>query len=115
MAYSIRETQQTCDSELFPDPLRFRPERWLGPSGERRALRGRARYQYIPFGLGARACVGQRLALLYQAVFVTEVARGCSYRLLNPAPDMQFIPVVRPTDDLPVEFTGRRRRPEERE
>ena len=103
MVYSIRETQETSD--LFPDSFHFLPERWLGPEGKE--LRDKARYHYIPFGLGARACVGRRLAVLYQAVFLAEVVRRSRYHLKNATPIMKFIPVVKPTDDLPVTFNRR--------
>src|SRR5262249_29359695 len=41
--------------EVFADPSRIVPERWLEarPDG----------YQFLPFGAGARACLGRRLAL----------------------------------------------------
>lgn len=45
------------DPGLFPDPMRFDPDRWLSmpPELEQRA-------QFIPFGAGAHKCVGADLA-----------------------------------------------------
>jgi cytochrome P450 len=42
------------DPELYPEPQRFRPQRWdsLRPST----------YQYLPFGAGPRRCVGAGFA-----------------------------------------------------
>ena len=42
--------------EIFPNPEEFRPERWLtiNPSP----------YEYLPFGAGARMCIGAPLAML---------------------------------------------------
>lgn len=42
--------------ELYPNPEEFRPERWLtiNPSP----------YEYLPFGAGARMCIGAPLAML---------------------------------------------------
>jgi cytochrome P450 len=45
------------DSDLFPDPLRFDPERWLMPPND---LEQRSRF--IPFGTGAHKCVGADFA-----------------------------------------------------
>lgn len=42
------------DSDVFPDPLEFRPERWIvGVTPE--MLRN-----YVPFGRGSRNCLGQQ-------------------------------------------------------
>ena len=42
------------DPELYPEPRRFRPERWEG-------LRPSA-YEYMPFGAGPRVCIGAAFA-----------------------------------------------------
>lgn len=46
-------------AELYPDPLEFRPERFA-PDAERKY----SAYEYIPFGGGARLCLGQPLAMM---------------------------------------------------
>ncbi|WP_148293900.1 cytochrome P450, partial [Azospirillum sp. B4] len=38
------------------DPMVFRPERWL-------AGRRHGRWDYMPYGAGPRACIGQHLAM----------------------------------------------------
>lgn len=45
------------DPDLFPDPLRFDPDRWLLPPND---LEQRSRF--IPFGTGAHKCVGADFA-----------------------------------------------------
>lgn len=101
---SVRETQQT--SKFFHDPDRFLPERWLQMSEEQRE---KLRYDYLPYGVGARVCVGRRLAVIFQAILVVEVVRRCRYRLKNPHAPMLYIPVTKPKDDLPVVFSHRLR------
>jgi cytochrome P450 len=46
--------------ELYPEPERFRPERWFG-------LR-RSQYEYLPFSAGPRMCIGPSFATLAMQV-----------------------------------------------
>ena len=58
------------DPRVFPDPEKFRPERWLGP--DRAVPSG-----YLPFGLGRHRCPGVNLATIaLTAVLRTLVGLG---------------------------------------
>nr|KAG5690047.1 hypothetical protein BaRGS_009854 [Batillaria attramentaria] len=103
VAYSIRETQHT--SSEFTDTERFQPERWMASEGDE--LKERLRFHYIPFGSGARACVGRRLATMVQAIFVVELVRRSKWTVWNPWPTVKYVPVTRPADNLPVTFRHR--------
>jgi len=46
------------DERLFPDPLRFNPERWLSLKGAPETA------GWMPFSLGQRNCIGAQLAKL---------------------------------------------------
>ena len=51
----------STDPASFPEPLQFRPERWLRGSEDRHTAHA---FANLPFGHGARACIGQRFARL---------------------------------------------------
>jgi cytochrome P450 len=66
------------DPATFPDPLRIRPERWLGagPSPEMQRA-------FVPFGLGRRQCMGDAFAMIQMKISVAAIA--ASRRLSLPA------------------------------
>lgn len=53
---SLPQLLYAHDAEIFPEPERFKPERWESPT----PLMEKS---YMPFSLGARNCPGQGLAL----------------------------------------------------
>ncbi len=61
--------------ELYPEPWRFRPERFL----ERRY----SPFEYIPFGGGARRCLGAAFAMYELKVVVATILRSHRLRLLG--------------------------------
>ena len=64
--------------ELYPEPWRFRPERFL----ERKY----SAFEYIPFGGGARRCLGAAFAMYELKVVVATILRGHCLRLLDNRP-----------------------------
>ncbi|MER5895279.1 cytochrome P450 [Streptomyces sp. NPDC001876] len=77
------------DAELFPDPLRFDPDRWIPerPQPPRGA--------FIPFGVGKRMCIGDQFSLTEAVVITALVA---SRWRLRPAPGK----TVRPIPEITV-------------
>jgi cytochrome P450 len=58
------------DPALWEDPLRFDPDRF---SPER--SKGRDRWQYLPFGGGPRACIGDHFAMLEATLALATIIR----------------------------------------
>ncbi|KAK3096283.1 hypothetical protein FSP39_025295 [Pinctada imbricata] len=102
VAFGIRDTQHT--SPVFPDPEEFNPERWNNlPNLDRQEIDSKVdRFNYVPFGAGARTCVGREYARLVTRIFLIELCRTSDWTLHNDNPKMKYIPVPRPVDDLPV-------------
>jgi cytochrome P450 len=59
--------------EVFPDPYRFRPERWLSihPSA----------YEFMPFSAGPRYCIGTSLAMMQLKTAMSILLRRYRFRL----------------------------------
>jgi cytochrome P450 len=77
------------DTELFPDPLAFDPDRWLDDNQP--SLPDGA---FLPFGAGKHKCIGDRFA---QAELTTAIATLTRAWRLELAPGQSVRPVARAT------------------
>jgi cytochrome P450 len=66
------------DPRYFPEPERFRPERFQA-NAEKQLPKG----AYIPFGLGPRVCMGQHFALMEAVLTLAIVAQRYRVSLLD--------------------------------
>lgn len=64
--------------EIYPEPKRFRPERFLE--------RQYSPYEYFPFGGGNRRCIGQALALLETKLVLATILSRFQLALPNNRP-----------------------------
>jgi cytochrome P450 len=84
------------DPRLYPDPLRFDPERFLGE-----AAGARPAWAYPLFGGGTRKCIGVGFAMLESVLVVAELARRFRLRLDPGRPVVPQARVsLRPRDGL---------------
>ena len=83
-------------SELWADPLAFRPERFAPDQAA-----GRPRFSYFPFGAGPRQCVGAQFAMLEVPLIVALVLREFSVRLVE-GQQIRPLPRVSLRADRPV-------------
>lgn len=51
------------DSDVFPNPFEFHPERWLDDGTDGGLKRPQMEKSMMPFGHGSRACIGKNLAM----------------------------------------------------
>ncbi len=92
------------DERYFPDPEAFRPERWLDDYESRLP-----KCQFMPFGAGARICIGNTFALLEGLSILATLTQYWEVTQPQPysrAPRQQV--TLRPDGDVPLRF---RRRP----
>jgi cytochrome P450 len=72
---SIRVIHRRAD--IYPQPNRFRPERFLGPDAP-------DTYTWVPFGGGTRRCLGASFALMEMRIVVQRVLARARLRPVDP-------------------------------
>uniref|UniRef100_H0ZEW2 Cytochrome P450 family 26 subfamily C member 1 n=1 Tax=Taeniopygia guttata TaxID=59729 RepID=H0ZEW2_TAEGU len=92
--YSIRDTHETAAVYQSP-PSSFDPDRFGAGRPE-----AAGRFHYIPFGGGARSCIGKELAQAILKLLAIELVSTACWELATPGyPTMQTVPIVHPVDD----------------
>ncbi len=82
-------------SEYFPEPLRFSPDRWLGAEP--------APFAFIPFGGGARRCIGEEFAYTEAAIVLMAIAHRYRFALEPGARVATLASVtLRPAGSVPM-------------
>jgi len=89
-------------ADLYPDPLEFRPERFI----ERKFKP----WEYCPFGGGHRRCIGAALAMFEAQVVVAEWMRTTRFETAggDPAKIVRRNLSIAPGDGVPLRIVGRR-------
>jgi cytochrome P450 len=90
------------DPRWWPEPERFRPERWAEDG------HSRPRLAYFPFGAGPRMCVGEPFAWMEAVLVLATLA--ARWRLsLVPGQRVEFQPAVTLRPKGGIRMTVRRR------
>ena len=74
--------------ETYPEPLRFRPERFL----ERKF----SPFEYLPFGAGPRTCIGLHFALLEGPIVLATLLRRLRFAACGAPPGLAALSTLRP-------------------
>jgi cytochrome P450 len=84
--------------EIFPEPGRFRPERFA-PAEEQRLPRN----AYIPFGAGPHTCPGMHLAMVEGPLILATLAQRVTFTLVESTPvQPEPLLTLRPAGGIPV-------------
>jgi cytochrome P450 len=92
------------DARWFPEPERFRPERWL--SDECTNL---PRFAYFPFGGGPRVCIGQHFALLELVLVVARMTQKVVFESAGEKLELRPVVTLRPKGQVRLGVTERSR------
>jgi cytochrome P450 len=87
---------------FWRDPERFLPERWL--DGERPA----ARYAYMPFGAGPRACVGIHFASVEGPLLLALIGRRYDLQLAQETVTPELMVTLRPKGGIRMRLLSRK-------
>jgi cytochrome P450 len=91
------------DERFWPEPLCFRPERWM-----QQQKTERPRYAYFPFGGGSRSCIGEAFAWMEATLILATLAQGWRMELLDRPPiDVQPTITLRPKHGVRVRLLQR--------
>ncbi|KAJ5604924.1 cytochrome P450 [Penicillium lagena] len=81
LALALNGHDTHYNPEYFPEPTRFRPERWLEPQHEI------PRSYFRTFGRGPRACLGQNLAMNELKVILIMTIRDYDFECVDLRPN----------------------------
>ena len=110
--YEVKQGMQILISQMvlhrkpdvFESPDEFRPQRWLEPGFEKSL----PRHAYLPFGGGARICIGNHFAMMEAILIVASMAQHIDFEL-RMTTDMQVSPAVTMRPVVPVTVRVHRR------
>ena len=81
------------DPRWWPDPLAYRPQRWIAVGAFDEAAPGQPRGAYFPFGMGRRVCIGESFAWT-EAVLVLAALAWDWAPALVPGHRVDLLPAV---------------------
>jgi len=92
------------DACNFENPEKFLPDRWLRESSERHSAHP---FANIPFGHGARSCIGRRFAQLELYIMMIKIVQR--FKMEQEGPPLGVITnfVSQPDRDVKIKFTKR--------
>jgi cytochrome P450 len=91
------------DPSIWPDPLKFIPERFTKEN-----VKDRHRFAYLPFGGGPRLCIGNSFAMMEMQLALPMIVQR--YKLHKPAGftfGMDPLITLRPKPEIQMEITRR--------
>lgn len=93
------------DPRAWAEPLRFDPDRFLAPSDEQKAL---ADISWVPFGRGARNCIGFALAQMELTLIIARIAQRLDITsTASEIPRPVGMVVNRPAGGAPMRVSAR--------
>lgn len=90
-------------TEYYDEPLAFTPQRWLREDAV-------PQFAYVPFGGGARRCIGEEFAWMEGAMALSAIGRRLRFRMMPEhagEPGFDALVTLRPRTDVPMRVEQR--------
>jgi len=88
---------------LWEWPDAFMPERFMGEAGEQID-----RFQYLPFGVGHRVCIGERFAMVEAGILIASLMRAFRFKYAGASPAYPTIRLsLQPEEGMPMRVAAR--------
>ncbi|MFN8377194.1 MAG: cytochrome P450 [Anaerolineae bacterium] len=88
------------DPGLYPEPERFRPDRWIGLSP--------SPYEYLPFSTGQRMCIGAPFAIAEIKVTLAAILQRFDFSMVETATINRAVWVPLRPDNMPMRIGSAR-------
>ena len=97
------------DPEIFADPSRFVPDRFLKPDKGAEAKQSKVSKRSIPFGGGIRRCLGDKLGLIEMKIVLAELVAEYDVGICDkvPPPHRLIDAVAGPASGVPITISKR--------
>lgn len=91
------------DPEVYPNPDRFLPERWLEDGKDNPSIPS------IVFGSGLHRCLGEHLSMVEATIMLALLIRHFDWELINGRSSLEGLQnlLIYPADGIPIRFQAR--------
>lgn len=88
------------DAAVFPEPEKFKPERWINNEADIKNL--------LAFGHGLRTCIGNKFSIAEQKIFLIRLLQKYALEPVDPQIEYATGPVLKPTGNNYIKLVPRK-------